>query len=143
MKLKIIKAKNRDEIDEITQKLLDNKFKAVDEEESFVLVKRIRYGDIKVHMILIALALISPNVIIPLLIPSCFIVGFIVYFAYNVFKRSEAVLVTTEEFDKDGNPLEFSNLEDIDVFNMVDEDVPDSKINSLISKLKSVFKRNS
>ncbi|KZX10297.1 hypothetical protein [Methanobrevibacter filiformis] len=131
MKLKIIKAENQSEIGDLTQKFLDNKFKIVSEDDSFILFKKVRYGDIKVHILCIILALS---------VTQPFVILNVIYFGYNVFKRSEAVLITTETLDSNGNHLEFSNLDDISIFNENSNKI-DSNLNSLKNKFKNIFNK--
>ena len=51
MELFILKADNSDEINNISEELSEHKFKKIQEEEHFILMKKKRYGNYYVHIL--------------------------------------------------------------------------------------------
>ena len=104
MQLFILKASNSSEIKKISNELSQKKFKEVESEDNYILMKKRRYGNILIQIIclIVALSVFWPAIIINL-----------VYFTYSYIWASPHVLITTETVDKDGNPLEYSNMDEI------------------------------
>lgn len=107
MKPTILYAKNTNVMDELTEIFLDSKYKIKSEEDNYVLLRKTNYGNIIIHILflLVALFLNSYAIIINL-----------IYFCYNFFKKSNIILITTDTLDTEGNPVEFDNVEDLEVF---------------------------
>ena len=67
-------------------------------------MKKRRYGNILIHVVCLIIALQFIGIVIFINV---------VYFAYSFIWASPNVLITTETNDDDGNPLEFSNMDEI------------------------------
>ncbi|MBE6500150.1 MAG: hypothetical protein E7Z80_06375 [Methanobrevibacter thaueri] len=104
MKLHILKADNSNEMDKISEELSQNKFKTIDKQNNFILMKKRRYGNILIHVVclLIALQFLSIMIFVN-----------VVYFTYSFIWASPNVLITTETVDDEGNPLEYSNMDEV------------------------------
>ena len=104
MELYILGADNSKEMDKISEELSQYKFKTVDQQDNFILMRKRRYGNILIHVVclLIALQLIGPVIFVN-----------VVYFAYSFLWASPNVLITTETVDDEGNPLEYSDMNEI------------------------------
>lgn len=104
MELKIVKAKDSNDMDEIEKKFSENKFKVISKEQSYVLMKRRRYGNtvIQLGLLFFALFFFSPIIIIN-----------VVYFAYSFLVKSPIVLITTETKGENGSPLQFNTIEEV------------------------------
>lgn len=63
-----------------------------------------RYGNILIHAICLIIAL---SYVWPVLIVN------VIYFTYAYLWASPNVLITTESLDDEGNPLEFSSMDEI------------------------------
>ncbi|MCR5027130.1 MAG: hypothetical protein K6A34_06795 [Methanobrevibacter sp.] len=104
MDLFILNADNSREIDKISEELSEYKFKIIQQENHFVLMKKKRYGNYYVHILflLIGLFVFSPALIVNL-----------VYFTYSYLWASPHVLITTEIKAEDGKELEFNTMEEV------------------------------
>lgn len=104
MALKIIKAKDSKDMDEIEKKFSENKFKVLSKENHYVLMKRKRYGNtvIQLGLLFFALFFFAPIIIIN-----------VVYFAYSFLVKSPTVLITVETKGEDGSPLQFNTIEEV------------------------------
>ena len=74
---------------------------------NYVLLKRNYYGNYYIHIVFLIIALV---------LNAWAIVINVIYFGYSLFGKSNVVLITTETLDENGNPLEFDDVEDIQVF---------------------------
>ena len=104
MDLFILKDKDKAEIESISNELAENKFKIIQEEDEFVLMKKRRYGNYYVHILflMIGLFITSPALIVN-----------IVYFTYSYLWASPHVLITTAVKSDDGEPLEFNTMDEV------------------------------
>lgn len=104
MSLYILGADSSNEMDNISQQLSEHKFKRVEEQDNYILMKKRRYGNPLIHAVclIIALAAIGPVIFIN-----------VIYFTYSFLWASPNVLITTEKVGDDGEPLEFSNMDEI------------------------------
>lgn len=104
MDLFILKANNDEELGAISEDLVSKKFKIIQKEDNFVLLKKKRYGNYYVHILflLIGLFYIAP-----------FLIVNVVYFAYSYLWASPHVLVTTDIESKDGEVLEFNTIDEV------------------------------
>ena len=104
MKLYILSADNSKDMRKISDELSLKKFKLIDEDNKFILMRKRRFGNPLIHAVslIIALAAFSP-----------FIFVNVIYFTYSYLWASPHVLITTEKVDDEGNPLEFSNMDEI------------------------------
>ena len=104
MQLFILKAENIKEIEEISNTLSENKFKQIQQEDNYILMKKRRYGNILIHIICLIIALQFIGIVIFINV---------IYFSYSYIWASPNVLITTETLDKDGNKLEFNEMDEI------------------------------
>lgn len=104
MKLFILKADNSKDLEKISEELSQKKFKAIDSDENFVLMRKRRYGNILVQVVFLLLALGAS---------SLFLFVNVAYFAYSYLWASPHVLVTTEKVDDEGQKLEFNSMDEV------------------------------
>lgn len=104
MKLFILKADNSKKMDKISEELSQNKFKIIQQENHYILMKKKRYGNYAVHMFFLFFGLFVFQLLL--------IVN-VVYFTYSLLWTSINVLITTEKKDDDGNPLEFNTMDEV------------------------------
>ena len=104
MSLFILHADNTKEMNNISEELSQNKFKTVETQENYILMKKRRYGNILIHVICLIIALQFIGLLIFINV---------VYFAYSFIWASPNVLITTETVGDDGEPLQFSNMDEI------------------------------
>ena len=104
MKLFILKADNSKEMETISEELSQKKFKLLEKDKNYILMKRKRYGNplIQVICLIVALTYFWPVLIIN-----------IVYFSYSFLWASPNVLITTETVSDEGEPLEFNSMDEI------------------------------
>ena len=104
MSLYILHAANSNEMEKISEELSQKKFKRIEEQDNYILMKKRRYGNLLIHAVclIIALFYIGPVIFIN-----------VVYFAYSFLWASPNVLITTETVGDDGEPLEFSSMDEI------------------------------
>ena len=104
MNLFILGADSSKEMEEISEELSQKKFKVVQQEGHYILMRKRRYGNILIQVVCLILALSVSWV---------FLIINIVYFSYSFLWASPNVLITTEKVSEDGEPLEFSNMDEI------------------------------
>ena len=104
MSLFILHADNTKEMNNISEELSQNKFKTVETQDNYILMKKRRYGNILIHVICLIIALQFIGLLIFINV---------VYFAYSFIWASPNVLITTETVGDDGEPLQFSNMDEI------------------------------
>lgn len=104
MKFNIIKAKNLDDMDKISEVFYENKFKLNRREENYILMKKRRYGYWLIHIVALVIALFA---FWPLIFVN------VIYFTYSYIWNSPFVLITTEIYDNEGKPLIFTNIEEV------------------------------
>ena len=104
MDLFILKAKDSKELDRISNELSENKFKVIQEESHFKLMKRKRYGNYYVHILFLIIGLFFA---FPALIVN------VVYFAYSYLWASPHVLITTETKTENGEDLQFNTMDEV------------------------------
>jgi len=103
----ILKAKNFDDMENIAKPFLDNGYKIMSSDAKYILAKKRNFGQWYFHVLFLALILfIVSNSLILYLV--CMM--YIAYFLFYLFKKSKIVLITTEFTDKDGNPVEFDDV---------------------------------
>lgn len=104
MKLYILSADNSRDMENISQELSQKKFKVAEEDSDFILMIRRRFGNILIHAVclIIALGYFAPFLFIN-----------VAYFTYSYLWASPHVLITTEKVDDEGNPLEFSSMDEV------------------------------
>ncbi|MBE6502263.1 MAG: hypothetical protein E7Z79_07450 [Methanobrevibacter thaueri] len=104
MALYILGADNSKEMDEISEELSQHKFKTIEKEDNYILMKKRRYGNLLIHAVCLVIALWFVGIVLFVNV---------VYFTYSFLWASPNVLITTETVDDEGNPLEFSNMDEI------------------------------
>lgn len=104
MSLFILSADNSKEMKKISEELSEHKFKTLETEDTYILMKRRRYGNILIHVVCLIVALMYFDLLIFINV---------VYFAYSFIWASPNVLITTETVGEDGEPLQFSNMDEI------------------------------
>ncbi|WP_462316551.1 hypothetical protein [Methanobrevibacter sp.] len=91
-------------MDEISEELSQHKFKTIEKEDNYILMKKRRYGNLLIHAVCLVIALGFVGIVIFVNVA---------YFAYSFLWASPNVLITTETVGDDGEPLEFSNMDEI------------------------------
>ena len=104
MSLFILSADNSSQMDKLSKDLSQNKFKVIEKQDNYILMKKKRYGNPLIHVICLIIALSFIQIVIFINV---------VYFAYSFLWASPNVLITTEKVGDDGEPLEFSNMDEI------------------------------
>ena len=104
MKLFILNADNSNDMDKISEELSQNKFKVVREDTNFILMSKKRFGNLLIHALCLILALS---------VFSLLIFVNVVYFMYSYLWASPHVLITTEKVSDEGEPLEFSSMDEV------------------------------
>ena len=104
MALYILSADNSKEMDKISEELSQHKFKTIEKEDNYILMKKRRYGNLLIHALCLVIALGFVGVVIFINVA---------YFAYSFLWASPNVLITTETVGDDGTPLEFSSMDEI------------------------------
>lgn len=104
MSLFILKADNSKEMDEISDELSQKKFKVVEKQDNYILMKKRRYGNLLIHAVCLIIALSFIGIVIFVNVA---------YFAYSFLWASPNVLITTETVSDKGEPLEFSDMDEI------------------------------
>ncbi|WP_296796437.1 hypothetical protein [uncultured Methanobrevibacter sp.] len=104
MDLFILKADNSNEMNKISEELSETKFKKIQEEKHFILMKKKRYGNYYVHILflMIGMFFFGPALLVNL-----------VYFAYSYLWASPHVLITTELKSETGEDLEFNTMDQV------------------------------
>ncbi len=104
MKLFILGADNSSEIEKRAEELSEYKFKVIEKDDNFILMRRRRFGNVLIHVV---------SLILALLLSSAFLIINVAYFTYSYLWASPHVLITTEKVDEDGKPLEFDEMDEI------------------------------
>jgi hypothetical protein len=104
MKLFILSADDSKQMEEISKELSENKFKVVESDENYILMKKRRYGNIIIQIVCLALAL---------LFSAVFIFINLAYFTYSYLWASPNVLITIEKVAENGEKLEFDSMDEV------------------------------
>ena len=104
MKLFILSADNSNDLTKIAEELSQKKFKVIDEDENFILMRKRRYGNILIQVICLLLAL---------LVSGIFLFVNVGYFTYSYLWASPHVLITTEKVGENGEKLEFDSMDEV------------------------------
>lgn len=104
MALLILKADSSKEMENIAEELSQKKFKYVESDERFILMRKRRYGNPLIHAICLILALFTFSLLIFINV---------VYFMYSYIWASPNVLITTEKVSDEGEPLEFNTMDEV------------------------------
>lgn len=104
MKVFILSATDSKDLEIISEELSQKKFKVIESDENFVLMRKRRYGNSIIQVVLFILALS---------VSSLFLIANVIYFTYSYLWASPHVLITTEKEDEDGQKLEFSSMDEV------------------------------
>lgn len=104
MDLFILSADNSKQMEKIAEELSQKKFKIREQSDEFILMRKRRFGNPLIHVV---------SLILALSVSALFIFINVVYFSYSYLWASPHVLITTEKVDEEGNPLEFSDMDEI------------------------------
>ena len=104
MDLFILKADSSKQMNEISDELSQQKFKKIQEESHFILMKKNRYGNYYVHILFLMIGLFF--FYLALLVN-------VVYFTYSYLWTSLNVLITTETRSETDEPLVFNTMDDV------------------------------
>ena len=104
MDLFILKADSSKEMNEISDELSQQKFKKIQEESHFILMKKNRYGNYYVHILFLMIGLFF--FYLALLVN-------VVYFTYSYLWASPHVLITTDVKSEDGEDLMFNTMDEV------------------------------
>ncbi len=104
MELFILKADSTQEMDKISEDLSQYKFKRIQEEKHFILMKMKRYGNYYVHILFLLIGMFWFS--------AALIVN-VVYFTYSYLWASPHVLITTEIKSEEGEDLEFNTMDEV------------------------------
>ncbi|WP_305557437.1 hypothetical protein [Methanobrevibacter sp. V74] len=104
MSLFILSADNSKEMEKISRELSQNKFKTIEKQDNYILMKKRRYGNPLIHAICLIIALSVFGILIFVNV---------IYFTYSFLWASPNVLITTEKVGDDDEPLKFNNMDEI------------------------------
>ncbi len=104
MSLFILSAKDSKEMNKISDELSQHKFKTIETQDNYILMKKRRYGNPLIHVVCLIIALSVLGLVIFINVA---------YFAYSFIWKSPNVLITTETVGDDGQALEFSDIDDV------------------------------
>lgn len=104
MKLFILAADNSKEMEKISQELSQKKFKIMEKNNNYILMRKKRFGNLLIHAVCLILALSAFSLLIFINV---------IYFMYSYIWASPSVLITTEKVSDDGEPLEFNSMDEL------------------------------
>lgn len=104
MKLFILAADNSKEMEKISEELSQKKFKIMEKNNNYVLMRKKRFGNLLIHAVCLILALSAFSLLIFINV---------IYFMYSYIWASPSVLITTEKVSDDGEPLEFNSMDEV------------------------------
>lgn len=104
MKLFILAADNSKEMEKISQELSQKKFKIMEKNNNYILMRKKRFGNLLIHAVCLILALSAFSLLIFINV---------IYFMYSYIWASPSVLITTEKVSNDGEPLEFNSMDEV------------------------------
>ena len=104
MNLFILSADNSKAMEKTAEELSQNKFKVIEKDNDFILMRKRRFGNPLIHIV---------SLILALSVSAVFIFINVVYFSYSYLWASPHVLITTHKVGEDGEALEFSDMDEI------------------------------
>lgn len=104
MDLFILKADNSKEMEDIALELSEKKFKAIEKDDTFILMRKRRFGNVLIHVVVLILALT---------VSALFLFVNVIYFTYSYLWASPHVLITTETEGENGEPLEYNDMDEV------------------------------
>ena len=104
MKVYMLNAQNSKKMDDLSKELSQKKFKLIEQDDNYILMRKRRFGNLVIHAIclIIALSSFSPVIFVN-----------VAYFTYSYLWASPNVLITTETVDDEGNELKFDDMGEI------------------------------
>ena len=104
MKVYMLNAQNSKKMDDLSKELSQKKFKLIEQDDNYILMRKRRFGNLVIHAIclIIALSSFSPVIFVN-----------VAYFTYSYLWASPNVLITTETVDGEGNELKFDYMDEI------------------------------
>lgn len=104
MKVYMLNAQNSKKMDDLSKELSQKKFKLIEQDDNYILMRKRRFGNLVIHAIclIIALSSFSPVIFVN-----------VAYFTYSYLWASPNVLITTETVDDEGNELKFDDMDEI------------------------------
>ncbi|KZX15880.1 hypothetical protein MBCUT_12050 [Methanobrevibacter cuticularis] len=109
----VLKAETYDDMESIAEPFLDNGYKILSVDKAHLIARKRNYGNRYVHILFLVLILFVIEYNSWLIYVTCFL--YIIYFTYYIFRKSEILLVTTETNDKEGNPVEFDDINNLSI----------------------------
>ena len=100
----MLKAENSKKMESLSKELSEKKFKLVEQDDKYILMRKRRFGNLVIHAICLIIALSSRS-------PVIFVN--VAYFTYSYLWASPNVLITTETVDDEGNELKFDDMDEI------------------------------
>lgn len=110
-RLIILKAKDFDDMENIAKPFIDNRYTIMSSDAKHIIAKKRNFGRWYFHLLFLVLILFVVSYNSWILYVVC--IMYITYFIFYLFKKSKIVLITTELTDKDGNPVEFDDINTI------------------------------
>lgn len=104
MSLLVLKADDSKDMERISEELSEHKFKTIEQQDNFILMKRRRYGNVLIHVVCLLIALMFLSIAIFINV---------IYFTYSFLWASPNVLITTETKGDDGEDLEFNTMDEV------------------------------
>lgn len=100
----MLKAQNSKKMEDLSKELSQKKFKLIEQDDNYILMRKRRFGNLVIHAIclIIALSSFSPVIFVN-----------VAYFTYSYLWASPNVLITTETVDDEGNELKFDDMDEI------------------------------
>ena len=104
MKVYMLNAQNSKKMDDLSKELSQKKFKLIEQDDNYILMRKRRFGNLVIHAIclIIALSSFSPVIFVN-----------VAYFTYSYLWASPNLLITTETVDDEGNELKFDDMGEI------------------------------
>ena len=100
----MLKAQNSKKMEDLSKELSQKKFKLIEQDDNYILMRKRRFGNLVIHAICLIIALSSSS--------SVIFVN-VAYFTYSYLWASPNVLITTETVDDEGNELKFDDMDEI------------------------------
>ncbi|MDR2624070.1 MAG: hypothetical protein LBC39_05810 [Methanobrevibacter sp.] len=126
----ILKAKNEKEINKLANPILKEGFKEISKDEDHVILKKRSFGSPIIHICFLLSILFGSvsffqdtplfNIIqdynlnfMDYILQYFFCLCYGVYIIFNLFTKTKVILITTKTKDTNGDPIEFSGIDDL------------------------------
>ena len=104
MKLLILSADNFSDMENISQELSQKKFRIIQQDDSYILMNKRRFGNPLIYALCLVIALFTFSLLIFVNVA---------YFMYSYIWASPNVLITTEKVSDEGEPLQFNSMDEV------------------------------